>query len=124
MRIPVATTWILIGFFLMCMAVVSFEKALRGYTDYVEVLNLLTLIIFFFGSAIIFSGTKMIRGRSKNPIGLKIASWIFILYGVSFVLFGGFDDTGIFYTLIVLLLVAISTATLVLLKRAQKPEMM
>ena len=114
MRITLAITWILIGIFIMFNAFLSFEN--RRFGDQLPGQNLFIFIELIFGLAIVFSALNMIRESSKQSIGLKISSWIFILYGVSFIVFGGFDDTGIFGSLVVLLLIVVSITTLILFK--------
>jgi hypothetical protein len=120
MRSALAITWIMIAIFLISCAFMDFTERLRGYGDAVTMLNVLDLVEFVVALGILFSSFKIIRDQSKNYIGLKISSWIFILYGACFVLFGGIDDTGIIGIVAVFFLFMVSITTLVFIKQRKK----
>ncbi|HEY7161393.1 MAG TPA: hypothetical protein VH815_09035 [Acidobacteriota bacterium] len=119
MRTSLAITWILIAISLICAAFMDLSGVFRG--DSVTMLKLWDLLVFIMASGILVSSFKIIRDQSKNPIGLKLSSWILILYGVSYILLGGFDDTGLLHAITVMFLFVVSVTTLVFMKKSKEP---
>lgn len=77
MRIYMTIAWILMGLFLMCVALMDFQD--QHNRDHDRALDLLDLIQFIFGSVILLFAIKMIRDGSKSSFVLKISAWILIL---------------------------------------------
>jgi hypothetical protein len=110
-RRVLSTVWLCAGAALFLWTMV---ELLEGWESEYRSPRATTASLMFvaFALAAVAGGVLGVGGKRHAAPILITLSWLGLLYATAYVLFGGFDDTGVSYALCVLALVLVCLATL------------
>ena len=112
----IGAIWLVVG---VALLVWSF-RALHSWTQseyrFSGALSAVLIFASFAVVAVVGGALAAWRVRGGRAV-LVVLSAATILYSASYILFGGFDDTGVIYALCVLALLVFAIATILLRKR-------